>query len=58
MNCEVCGDSFEPVQVRKEEKESDERYITYYKCKLCGCGRIDYPPFMPKNDNGDETDGE
>ena len=42
MNCEVCGDSFEPVQVRKEEKESYERYIT----------------FMPKNDDGDETDEE
>lgn len=50
MKCLVCGDYFKSIQVRREEKKGFERHITYYKCNLCGCGRIDYPPFSPINE--------
>jgi hypothetical protein len=46
-DCNVCGGSFETLQTKTDVKGDFERDVVYMRCKLCGCGRIDYHPFMP-----------
>lgn len=46
-DCNVCGGSFETLQTKVEVKEGFERHVIYMRCTVCGCGRIDYCPFMP-----------
>lgn len=47
-NCEVCEGDFETLKTKKEDVDNGFIKITVYmKCKVCGCGRIDYHPPFP-----------
>jgi len=54
MKCSICFGSFKPMGVKKETESGFFRLICFYKCSLCGCGRIDYHPKFPNEDNTDE----
>jgi hypothetical protein len=58
MDCEVCGERFNLVQRREDEKENMVRYVYWYSCKGCGAGLIYYHPFVPKTDSTPNEDDE